>query len=195
MIAEALVPIHLSNLKQIWACRGAGGAEVTDGNGGEDCGGLCLLVIYSFTFLLGFCLQPTASSSSPLSLGCLFPYGRGRGRYLSNRLPHQLQAHCRARLSCGISTALWVLVLIHLGLGLVAEGRAYFTHSTPSLNTPPASRTTRQEQLKCCFLCVWERALHCSSLPLAITAFCTLRSWPWWALLHAHWAEEAEWWV
>ncbi|KAJ8389413.1 hypothetical protein AAFF_G00119510 [Aldrovandia affinis] len=81
----------------------------------------------------------------------------------------------RSWLSCGISTALWVLVLIHLGLGLVAEGGAYFTHSTPSLNTSTCFQNFTAEQLKVLLPLRLEMALLLFLLPLAITAFCTLR--------------------
>ncbi|CDQ63698.1 unnamed protein product [Oncorhynchus mykiss] len=64
---------------------------------------------------------------------CLFLTAVTVGRYLSIAFPISYKLYRRGRISCFISAALWAVVLLHLSLGLVAEGGGGFV-STSSHN-------------------------------------------------------------
>ncbi|XP_036372028.1 free fatty acid receptor 1 [Megalops cyprinoides] len=106
---------------------------------------------------------------------CLFLTAVAVGRYLSAAFPISYKLYRRARLSCGVSAALWALVLIHLGLGLAAEGGAYFTHTSTYNNTSTCFQNFTAEQHAVLLPLRLEMALLLFLLPLSITAFCTLR--------------------
>lgn len=105
---------------------------------------------------------------------CLFLAVTAVGRYLGTAFPISYKLYRSARLSCGVSAGLWALVLLHLGLGLAAEGGAFFTHSSP-LNQSTCFQNFTAEQHEVLLPLRLEMALLLFLLPLAVTAFCTLR--------------------
>ncbi|CAF89688.1 unnamed protein product [Tetraodon nigroviridis] len=63
---------------------------------------------------------------SSLYGSCLFLTAVAAGRYLSIAFPIAYKRYRRARLSCLVSAALWLSVLVHLSVGLLVEGGAGF---------------------------------------------------------------------
>ncbi|KAM6958864.1 free fatty acid receptor 3 [Aplochiton taeniatus] len=106
---------------------------------------------------------------------CLFLTAVTVGRYLSIAFPISYKLYRRARISCFISAALWALVLLHLGLGLVAEQGGHFVSTLDTMNTSACYENFTEEQLKVLLPLRLEMAVVLFQLPLAVTVFCTLR--------------------
>lgn len=111
---------------------------------------------------------------SSLYGSCLFLTIVAVGRYLSIAFPISYKRYRRARFSCLISVVLWALVLIHLGIGLVAEGGANFV--SPGYDgTSVCYDQFNSSQLAVLLPLRLEMAILLFLLPLVVTAFCTLR--------------------
>ncbi|KAM9776929.1 free fatty acid receptor 3 [Syngnathus typhle] len=104
---------------------------------------------------------------------CLFITAVTTGRYLSIAFPLVYKRYRRARLSCVISAALWALVLLHLGVGLVAEGGANFVSVKD--DTLACYDHFNASQLAVLLPLRLEMAVVLFLLPLAVSSFCTLR--------------------
>lgn len=110
---------------------------------------------------------------SSLYGSCLFITAVTVGRYLSIAFPIVYKRYRRARLSCFISTALWALVLIHLSIGLVAEGGANFVSIQG--DTSVCYEHFNTSQLQILLPLRLEMAIVLFLFPLIVTSFCTLR--------------------
>ncbi|CAL8365550.1 unnamed protein product [Arctogadus glacialis] len=108
---------------------------------------------------------------------CLFLTAVTVGRYLSIAFPIAYKLYRRARISCFISVALWAVVLLHLSLGLVAEGGAFFVTQTDGEDGTAAACYDHFDasQLRVLLPLRLEMAVCLFMLPLAITCFGTLR--------------------
>lgn len=110
---------------------------------------------------------------SSLYGSCLFLTAVAAGRYLSIAFPIAYKRYRRARLSCLVSAALWLSVLVHLSVGLLVEGGAGFVsvqgHSSLCFQRFNAS------QLQVLLPLRLEMALVLFLLPLLVSTFCTLR--------------------
>ncbi|XP_035039385.2 free fatty acid receptor 3 [Hippoglossus stenolepis] len=104
---------------------------------------------------------------------CLFITAVTVGRYLSIAFPIVYKRYRHARISCVISVALWALVLLHLGGGLVAEGGAHFVSVKD--DTLSCYDTFNASQLAVLLPLRLEMAIVLFLLPLVVTSFCTLR--------------------
>lgn len=110
---------------------------------------------------------------SSLYGSCLFITAVTVGRYLSIAFPIIYKRYRRARISCFISAALWVLVLLHLSFGLVAEGGAHFVSIKNDTSICYDHFST--SQLAVLLPLRLEMAIVLFLFPLAVTSFCTLR--------------------
>uniref|UniRef100_H2U6D6 Free fatty acid receptor 1 n=1 Tax=Takifugu rubripes TaxID=31033 RepID=H2U6D6_TAKRU len=110
---------------------------------------------------------------SSLYGSCLFITAVTVGRYLSIAFPIIYKLYRRARLSCFISVALWVVVLIHLSIGLVAEGGASFV--SVQGDSSVCYEHFNASQLQVLLPLRLEMAILLFLLPLIVTTFCTLR--------------------
>ncbi|XP_061112003.1 free fatty acid receptor 3 [Conger conger] len=132
--------------------------------------------LQSWALPLPVCLVYSFFLFASLYGSCLFLAVTTVGRYLGTAFPISYKLYRSARLSCGVSAGLWALVLLHLGLGLAAEGGAFFTHSSPRSNeSRTCFRDFTTEQHAVLLPLRLEMALLLFLLPLAVTAFCTLR--------------------
>uniref|UniRef100_A0A3B4AHD9 G-protein coupled receptors family 1 profile domain-containing protein n=2 Tax=Periophthalmus magnuspinnatus TaxID=409849 RepID=A0A3B4AHD9_9GOBI len=104
---------------------------------------------------------------------CLFITAVTVGRYLSIAFPIIYKMYRRATISCFISAALWAVVWIHLSIGLVAEGGAYFI-SVKNDNVV-CYDVFNDTQLAVLLPLRLEMAIVLFIFPLIITSFCTLR--------------------
>lgn len=104
---------------------------------------------------------------------CLFITAVTVGRYLSVAFPVVYRRHRRARHSCLVCAALWALVLLHLGVGLMAEGGASFVGVQGEAST--CFGHFNASQLRVLLPLRLEMAAVLFLLPLALTAVCTLR--------------------
>lgn len=104
---------------------------------------------------------------------CLFITAVTVGRYLSVAFPIIYKRYRRARLSCLVSAALWVVVLVHLSIGLVAEGGASFVSVQGDSSVCFEHFTA--SQLQVLLPLRLEMAILLFLLPLVVTSFCTLR--------------------
>lgn len=95
------------------------------------------------------------------------------GRYLSIAIPIIYKRYRRTRISCFISVALWALVLVHLGFGMVAEKGANFV--TVEGNTLTCYNDFNTSQLAILLPLRLEMTIVFFILPLIVTSFCTLR--------------------
>lgn len=109
---------------------------------------------------------------SSLYGSCLFITAVSVGRYLSIAFPIVYKRYRRARISCFISTALWGLVLLHMGFGLVAEGGANFISFKDDALT--CYDHFNASQLRVLLPLRLEMATVLFLLPLMVTSFCTL---------------------
>uniref|UniRef100_A0A4W6E5K6 Si:dkey-211g8.9 n=1 Tax=Lates calcarifer TaxID=8187 RepID=A0A4W6E5K6_LATCA len=110
---------------------------------------------------------------SSLYGSCLFITAVTVGRYLSIAFPIIYKRYRRARISCFISVALWVLVLLHLSCALVAEEGAHFVSIKDQTSACYENFTT--SQLDVLLPLRLEMAIVLFLLPLIVTSFCTLR--------------------
>ncbi|XP_041867381.1 free fatty acid receptor 3 [Melanotaenia boesemani] len=110
---------------------------------------------------------------SSLYGSCLFITAVTVGRYLSIAFPIIYKRYRRARLSCYIAAALWVLVTVHLSISLVAEGGAYFVGIKDNISV--CYDHFNASQLKVLLPLRLEMAIVLFLLPLIMTCFCTLR--------------------
>ncbi|XP_029370662.1 free fatty acid receptor 3 [Echeneis naucrates] len=110
---------------------------------------------------------------SSLYVSCLFITTVTVGRYLSIAFPIIYKRYRRARISCFICAALWVLVMLHLSFALVAEGGAYFI-STKGHNSA-CYENFSTSQLAVLLPLRLEMSIVLFLLPLTVTSFCTLR--------------------
>ncbi|XP_035286535.1 free fatty acid receptor 1 [Anguilla anguilla] len=124
---------------------------------------------------LPVCLAYSFFLVASLYGSCLFLAVTAVGRYLGAAYPISYKLYRSGRLSCGVSAGLWALVLLHLGPGLAAEGGAYFTHPAPLGNGSTCFQDFTAEQHRVLLPLRLEMALLLFLLPLAATAFCTLR--------------------
>ncbi|XP_058474358.1 free fatty acid receptor 3 [Solea solea] len=104
---------------------------------------------------------------------CLFITAVTVGRYLSIAFPIVYKRYRHARISCFISAALWVLVLLHLGFGLAAEGGAHFV--SVKNDTSVCYDNFSPSQLAILLPLRLEMAIVLFLCPLIVTSFCTLR--------------------
>lgn len=104
---------------------------------------------------------------------CMFITAVTVGRYLSIAFPIVYKRYRRARLSCFISVALWAVVFLHLGFGLVAEGGAHFVSHLN--DTSSCYQHFNDSQLAVLRPLRLEMAIVLFLLPLVVTSFCTLR--------------------
>ncbi|XP_053190045.1 free fatty acid receptor 3 [Scomber japonicus] len=104
---------------------------------------------------------------------CLFITAVTVGRYLSIAFPIVYKLYRRARISCFISAALWALVLLHLSIGLVAEGGANFVSVQNDASV--CYDHFNASQLAVLLPLRLEMAIVLFILPLIVTSFCTLR--------------------
>ncbi|XP_029918800.1 free fatty acid receptor 3 [Myripristis murdjan] len=111
---------------------------------------------------------------SSLYGSCLFLAAVTVGRYLSIAFPISYKRYRRARISCFISAALWAVVVLHLGFGLVAEGGANFVSSIND-DASACYDHFNASQLDVLLPLRLEMAVVLFLLPLMVTAFCTLR--------------------
>ncbi|KAM3858601.1 free fatty acid receptor 3 [Diretmus argenteus] len=111
---------------------------------------------------------------SSLYGSCLFLTAVAVGRYLSIAFPIIYKRYRRARNSCFISAALWASVLLHLSVGLVAEGGAHFVSSIGD-DVSVCYDHFNASQLAVLLPLRLEMAVLLFLLPLMVTAFCTLR--------------------
>lgn len=119
------------------------------------------------------CLVYSFFLFSSLYGSCLFITAVTVGRYLSIAFPIIYKRYRCARLSCFISAALWVLVFLHLGFAMVAEGGGNFvsTHG----NNLVCYNQFSISQLQVLLPLRLEMAIMLFILPLIITSVCTLR--------------------
>ncbi|XP_057684577.1 free fatty acid receptor 3 [Corythoichthys intestinalis] len=110
---------------------------------------------------------------SSLYGSCLFITAVTTGRYLSIAFPLVYKRYRRARISCFVSAALWAVVLLHLGIGLVAEGGANFVSAEDDALV--CYEHFNASQLAVLLPLRLEMALVLFLLPLAVSSFCTLR--------------------
>lgn len=110
---------------------------------------------------------------SSLYGSCLFLTAVAAGRYLSIAYPIIYKRYRRARLSCLIAAALWLCVLLHLSVGLVAEGGAGFVSIQGDASV--CYEHFNASQLQVLLPLRLEMALVLFLLPLLLTTFCTLR--------------------
>ncbi|XP_041665600.1 free fatty acid receptor 3 [Cheilinus undulatus] len=110
---------------------------------------------------------------SSLYGSCLFITAVTVGRYLSIAFPIVYKRYRRARLSCFISTALWVFVFIHLSISLVAEQGANFVSVEGDASVCYDHFNT--SQLALLLPLRLEMAIVLFLVPLILTSFCTLR--------------------
>lgn len=110
---------------------------------------------------------------SSLYGSCLFITAVTVGRYLSIAFPIVYKRYRRARISCFISAALWALVVLHLSVGLVAEGGAYFVSIKD--DTSACYDHFNASQLAVLLPLRLEMSIVLFLLPLIVTSFCTLR--------------------
>lgn len=120
------------------------------------------------------CLVYSFFLFSSLYGSCLFLTAVSVGRYLSVAFPIVYKRYRRTRFSCLISAALWALVFLHLGFGLVAEGGDNFFVST-SGDLSVCYDHFNASQLAVLLPLRLEMALLLFLLPLLVTCFCTLR--------------------
>ncbi|KAJ3609694.1 hypothetical protein NHX12_024205 [Muraenolepis orangiensis] len=112
---------------------------------------------------------------------CLFLTAVTVGRYLSIAFPIAYKRYRRTRISCAISATLWAVVLLHLGLGLEAEGGAYFVSApeggggTGGGGGAACYDHFTAAQLEVLLPLRLEMAVALFLVPLALTCFCTLR--------------------
>ncbi|XP_015239901.1 PREDICTED: free fatty acid receptor 3-like [Cyprinodon variegatus] len=106
-------------------------------------------------------------------VSCLFITAVTVGRYLSIAFPIVYKRYRRARLSCYICASLWLLVTAHLGIGLVAEGDAYFVVVENDVSA--CYDHFNATQLKVLLPLRLEMAVVLFIFPLIVTSFCTLR--------------------
>lgn len=104
---------------------------------------------------------------------CLFITAVTVGRYLSIAFPIVYKRYRHARLSCLVCAALWVLVILHLGVSLMAEGGAYFVGVQDDVSA--CYGHFNESQLEVLLPLRLEMAVVLFMLPLAVTSFCTLR--------------------
>lgn len=104
---------------------------------------------------------------------CLFITAVTVGRYLSIAFPIIYKMYRRARISCFISAALWVVVFIHLSIGLMAEGGAHFISVKNDIVT--CYDKFNDTQLEVLLPLRLEMAIVLFIVPLIMTSFCTLR--------------------
>ncbi|XP_054619085.1 free fatty acid receptor 3 [Dunckerocampus dactyliophorus] len=119
------------------------------------------------------CLVYSFFLFSSLYGSCLFITAVTMGRYLSIAFPIIYKRYRRARISCFISAALWALVLLHLGIGLVAEGGANFVSIKD--DALACYDHFNASQLAVLLPLRLEMAIVLFLLPLMATSFCTLR--------------------
>ncbi|XP_053302337.1 free fatty acid receptor 3 [Pleuronectes platessa] len=110
---------------------------------------------------------------SSLYGSCLFITAVTVGRYLSIAFPIIYKRYRHARISCVISVALWALVLLHLGGGLVVEGGAHFVSVKD--DTLSCYDNFNASQLAVLLPLRLEMSILLFLLPLVVTSFCTLR--------------------
>uniref|UniRef100_UPI0037E8450C free fatty acid receptor 3 n=1 Tax=Semicossyphus pulcher TaxID=241346 RepID=UPI0037E8450C len=110
---------------------------------------------------------------SSLYGSCLFITAVTVGRYLSIAFPIVYKRYRRARISCFVSAALWVFVLIHLSIGMAAEGGANFVSIQG--DTSVCYDHFNASQLATLLPLRLEMAIVLFILPLILTSFCTLR--------------------
>lgn len=110
---------------------------------------------------------------SSLYSSCLFITAVTVGRYLSIAFPIIYKRYRHARISCFISAALWVFVLLHLSIGLVAERGANFVSSDG--DTSVCYDHFNTTQLDILLPLRLEMAIVLFLVPLILTSFCTLR--------------------
>ncbi|KAM4631471.1 free fatty acid receptor 3 [Polymixia lowei] len=111
---------------------------------------------------------------SSLYGSCLFLTAVTVGRYLSIAFPIAYKRYRRARISCIISVVLWALVLLHLGFGMAAEGGAHFVSPVDG-DASACYDHFNASQLEVLLPLRLEMAVLLFLVPLAVTAFCTLR--------------------
>ncbi|XP_047461476.1 free fatty acid receptor 3 [Mugil cephalus] len=109
---------------------------------------------------------------SSLYGSCLFITIVTVGRYLSIAFPIIYKRYRRARNSCFISVALWLLVLLHLSFGLVAEGGANFVSIKDDVST--CYDEFDEAQLAVLLPLRLEMAVVLFFVPLVLTSFCTM---------------------
>lgn len=110
---------------------------------------------------------------SSLYGSCLFLTAVTVGRYLSIEFPIIYKRYRRARISCFISVALWLVVQIHLSIGLVAEGGAHFV--SVRNETLACYDDFTPAQLAILLPLRLEMATVLFLFPLTVASFCTLR--------------------
>ncbi|XP_073339245.1 free fatty acid receptor 3 [Pagrus major] len=110
---------------------------------------------------------------SSLYGSCLFITAVTVGRYLSIAFPIIYKRYRRARLSCFISAALWVLVFLHLSFALMAEGGGNFVSAKG--DNVVCYNQFNASQLQVLLPLRLEMAVMLFILPLIVTSFCTLR--------------------
>lgn len=108
-----------------------------------------------------------------LYASCLFLTAVTVGRYLSIAFPIVYKRYRRARLSCLVSAALWLAVLVHLGVGLVAERGGSFVSVQGGSSV--CYERFNASQLQVLLPLRLEMAVVLFLLPLAASTFCTLR--------------------
>ncbi|CAL1583304.1 unnamed protein product [Knipowitschia caucasica] len=104
---------------------------------------------------------------------CLFITAVTVGRYLSIAFPFIYKMYRRTKISCFFSVALWVIVWVHLSIGLVAEGGANFISVENDIVA--CYDSFNDTQLDVLLPLRLEMAIGLFILPLIITSFCTLR--------------------
>nr|XP_057903669.1 free fatty acid receptor 3 [Doryrhamphus excisus] len=119
------------------------------------------------------CLAYSFFLFSSLYGSCLFITAVTMGRYLSIAFPIIYKRYRRARISCFISAALWALVLLHLGVGLAAEGGAHFVSVKDDATA--CYDHFNPSQLAVLLPLRLEMAIVLFLLPLIVSSFCTLR--------------------
>ncbi|XP_077363847.1 free fatty acid receptor 3 [Festucalex cinctus] len=110
---------------------------------------------------------------SSLYGSCLFITAVTMGRYLSIAFPLVYKRYRRARISCVVSAALWAVVALHLGVGLVAEGGANFV--SVKGDALACYGHFNASQLAVLLPLRLEMAAVLFLLPLTVSSFCTLR--------------------
>lgn len=110
---------------------------------------------------------------SSLYGSCLFLTAVTAGRYLCIAFPIVYKRYRRARLSCFISAGLWLTVLIHLSIALVAEGGASFV--SVQGDSSVCYEHFNASQLQILLPLRLEMAVVLFLLPLLVSTFCTLR--------------------
>ncbi|KAM6974362.1 free fatty acid receptor 3 [Tautogolabrus adspersus] len=110
---------------------------------------------------------------SSLYGSCLFITAVTVGRYLSIAFPIIYKRYRRGSISCFISVALWVFVLLHLSISLFAEGGANFVSIEG--DTLVCFDHFNASQLAILLPLRLEMAIVLFIVPLILTSFCTLR--------------------